>query len=110
MENALHSEINRLKLVPEGHLRWLDKPQSRQLPLVAFETRLYDSHLDKIGMLESSFAEKVVLFYGQLHFVNALQKVRPGYYEVQGGEAYFLHTYGNAITKALKYVPSTEDW
>jgi len=106
--NALRSEIHRLKLILEGHLRWIEKPQSRELPLVAFETALYDSHLDKIGMLESSFAQKVVLFYGTLHFVNALQKARADYYQVTDGDAYFARTYSKAILKALKYVPPTE--
>jgi len=102
---ALRSEIDRLRLVLEGHLRWIAKPQSRELPLVAFDTALYDSHLDKIGMLESDFAKWVVQFYSVLHFVNALQKVRSEYYQVEGGEEFFLRTYSKAINKAIKYVP-----
>ena len=104
--NALRSEIDRLTVVLVGYQRWIEKPQSRELPLVAFETGLYDSHQDKIGTLESRFATKVVLFYGALHFINALQKVRADYYKVTDGDAYFERTYSKAIRKALKYVPS----
>ena len=104
--NALGSEINRLKEVLEGHLRWIDKPQSRELPLVPFDTRLYDTHLKKIGILKSDFAEWVVRFYGQLHFVDKLQEARPGYYQVDDGKAHFLRTYSNAINKAIGYIRS----
>lgn len=103
--NALRSEINRLTEVLQGHLRWIDKPQSRKLPIVAFETRLYDSHLGNIGMLDAKFAKEVVHFYGALHFVNALQKARADYYEVENGVEYFFHSYRKAILKAIEHLP-----
>ena len=103
--NALQSDVDRLRDVLSGHLRWIEKPQFTELPLVAFDTALYDSYLAKIGMLEPSFAKKVVLFYGQLHFINALQQVRSGYYQVPQGKETFLYTYSKAINKAVKYIP-----
>jgi hypothetical protein len=104
--NALRSDINRLKSVLEGHLRWIEKPQFPKLPLVEFDTALYDSHLDKIGMLDSDFVEGVVLFYGQLHFVNALQKARADYYQVEGGKDVFSRQYKKAIDKAISHIPA----
>lgn len=101
---ALDSDIRRLKDVLDGRLKWMDKPQSHKLPFAPFYTALYDSHLNKIGMLEPSFAKWVVRFYGQLHFVNDLQKLQPQYYQVQGGKDHFFHTYRNAINKALGFI------
>jgi hypothetical protein len=103
--NALRSEIRRLRLVLEGHLRWIDKPEAYDLPLIPFDTALFDAHLDKIGMLESTFAECVVPFYGTLHFINALQQARSGYYQVNEGRDHFARSYKKAIHKAITYVP-----
>jgi hypothetical protein len=98
---ALRSEIDRLKGVLERRLHWLDKPLSRDLPLLPFDTTLYDNHLDKIGMLDSAFAKYVVEFYGTLHFVNKMHKARQEYYAVEGGRTRFFHTYEKNIHKAI---------
>jgi hypothetical protein len=105
---ALQTEILRLRGVLQGHLRWIEKPQSAELPLVPFETAIYDSNVQKIGMLDSSFATTAVLFYGALHFVNSLQKARADYYQVAGGREQFVHSYRKAIQNAFRYASPGE--
>jgi hypothetical protein len=105
VSNALRNEIYRLKDVLEARLRWIDKPESREFPLLPFDTSLYDHQLDKIGMLDSRFAKWVVQFYGQLHFVNDMHAARPEYYQVADGQTSFFYTYGKAIRKAIGYIP-----
>jgi hypothetical protein len=52
--NALQSDIDRLRDVLDGHLRWIAKPEFPELPLVPFDTALYDSHLENEEPIEPS--------------------------------------------------------
>jgi hypothetical protein len=82
-------------------LSWLDKPDSKLLPLVPFETVVYGAQLQRIGLIAPDFAEEVVRFYGMVHFINALQRVKQEYSQVDGGIEHFLGAYKKAIHNSL---------
>ena len=102
LTNAISEEMHRLKHVLAAHLLWIDKPTSAKLPLLPFETAVYDAQLEKLGMLSPDFAKSAVSFYGLVHFINALQRARVSYNEVNADDQ-FVRSYKKAIENALKH-------
>lgn len=98
--NAIGEEMHRLRDVLKAHLAWVEKPTSPKLPLLPFETSVYDAQLNKLGILSPAFAKRAVSFYGMVHFINALQRVKESYDVVDAGEL-FQKSYQKAIRRAL---------
>lgn len=101
IETSLRTEMARVRALLSARLVWLEKEGSRDLPLVPFETSLYDAQVDKIGVCEPAFAAVAVSFYGIVHFVNAFQATREAYARA-GAEASYFTTYANALRRALR--------
>ena len=97
---ALAAEMGRIHTLLADRLTWLKEPGSLDLPLMPFETSLYDAHVGKIGACDPSFATVVVSFYGIVHFLNALQAKREAYENVHELER-FLNTYAKTVHRAL---------
>jgi hypothetical protein len=98
---ALRGEMERIKEALRGQLSWLDKSDSKLLPLVPFETVVHGAQLQRIGLLEPAFAEAEVTFYIMVHFINALQRVKQEYSQVDGGIDHFFGAYKKAIHTSL---------
>ena len=96
---ALKAEMTRINTLLVDRLTWLQEPGSRDLPLLPFETSLYDAQLGKIGMCSPRFAEYVVSFYGIVHFLNILQNTREAY-EAAGSLERFFNTYAKTVRRA----------
>ncbi len=101
--NAITEEMDRLKDVLRSHVSWIGKPTSIELPLVPFQTAVYDAQLEKIGLLDPNFVKKVVSFYGMVGFINALQQTKAEYRRVDGGTDRFVNSYKKAIKKAIEF-------
>jgi hypothetical protein len=100
--NALREEMARIERLLTHRLTWLDEPGTRELPLVPFETTLYDAQVANIGTCETGFASVVVSFYGIVHFLNVFQTTRAGYIRADaGGYERFFNTYKKTIRRAI---------
>jgi hypothetical protein len=100
VETSLRTEMGRIRTLLARRLIWLEKDGSRDLPLLPFETSLYDAQVGKIGACDPSFAAVVVSFYGIVHFLNALQTTREVYVRAGAVESYFK-TYAKTVRRAL---------
>jgi hypothetical protein len=100
--NALRAEMARIERLLTHRLTWLDESGSRELPLVPFETTLYDAQVGNLGTCDADFASVVVSFYGIVHFLNAFQTTRADYVKVEaGGSERFFNTYKKTIRRAI---------
>ena len=81
--------MDRLKDVLRSHVSWIGKPTSIELPLVPFQTAVYDAQLEKIGLLDPNF--------------NALQQTKAEYRRVDGGTDRFVNSHKKAIKKAIEF-------
>ncbi len=99
---ALSAEMARIARLLADRLGWLDEPGSRELPLLPFETALYDAQAGNLGTCDAAFASEVVSFYGIVHFLNAFQTKREDY--IKAGDTNserFFNTYKKTIRRAI---------
>jgi hypothetical protein len=102
VSNALRTEMDRIERLLTHRLTWLDKPGSRDLPLMPFETTLYDAQAGNLGICDAAFASAVVSFYGIVHFLNAFQTKREDYMRAGAGDSErFFNTYKKTIRRAI---------
>jgi hypothetical protein len=100
IETSLRTEMGRIRALLVRRLIWLEKDGSHDLPLLPFETSLYDAQVGKIGACDPSFTTVAVSFYGIVHFLNALQATREAYARADALECYF-NTYAKTVRRAL---------
>jgi hypothetical protein len=102
LTRALNTEMARIERLLTHRLSWLDEPGSCDLPLLPFETTLYDAQVGNLGICDAWFASEVVSFYGIVHFLNAFQTMREEYIRAGAGDLErFFNTYKKTIRRAI---------
>jgi hypothetical protein len=104
VNKAILSEISRLLQVLCSHLGlWHNcmKNKNIDLPVIPFNTDVYDNFLKNIGDLDDKYASDAVGFYGYVKFLNLLQKSRTEYIQIEK-EKEFSKTYEAALYNLVK--------
>ena len=77
-------------------------PQQELQPLVAFNTQVFDQHVDKIDLLDPDLAQKVAEFYYQGHFINDFQKLKESYVSPAQNRLEFYCRYDRILSTHLE--------
>lgn len=79
---AVLAEIQRLLHVLDSHRGWFNsctEDEKLTLPLVPFDTPIFDAQVGHVGVIDTKIVAKVVSFYSYVTFINSLQKMRDQY-------------------------------
>ena len=83
VNKAILAEVSRLLIVLNSHtVFWkhcIDSNKTNHFPLIPFTTDVYKQHVNKIGVINQLIIAHAVKFYGDVEFINALQKQRGNY-------------------------------
>jgi hypothetical protein len=99
---AILAEIQRLLGVLNSHWSWWQNAKDRDVPLIPFSTPVFDEHEKDLGQMDAHAIAKVVNFYGDIKFLNALQKKRSDYIDKDKSKEFdlqYLHTLSNAVER-----------
>lgn len=103
---AVLAEIQRLLHVLESHKGWYtncSESEKNDLPLVPFDTPVYDAQIDHVGGIDRQVVAKVVAFYSYVKFINALQETRDKYPHTENlsGQRFCTH-YASSLDNVIK--------
>lgn len=108
IQQAVYAELVRLLGVVKSHqqvvLAWRSERVHDQ-PLVHFSTDVFDANKEAIGRLDRALVAEVVMAYGWIRFLNALQDARADYRSIstesthKSGDDEFIKVYLDALAK-----------
>jgi hypothetical protein len=100
INKAILAEVARLlRVVVPDHIKWKDKADPKY-PLIRFSTPVYDKQVQNIGGLDDEIVALVVMFYGYLAYINALQKLRLQYIQAEKAHE-FNEQYAKSLERLL---------
>ena len=104
LNRAILSEIFRLFLVLNSHLKWwlnCVENNKTNLPLIQFSLDVHDTYLNKIANLDSQYIFNVVKFYGYIKYLNYLQKSKYKFSKKDLND--FVSIYTNSLHGILEF-------
>jgi hypothetical protein len=104
VNTVILTEISRLLQVVCSSLSWWHdcmKDNNTDLPLIPYNTDVYDNFLKNIGDLDGAYAGSAVGFYGYVKFLNALQQSRDEHIKIHK-EKEFIKTYEVSLYRLVK--------
>jgi hypothetical protein len=99
---AILAEIQRLLAVLESHRDWWKNAKDRNVPLIPLSTPVFDEHEQDIGLMDAHAIARVVNFYGDIKFINALQNKRSDYIDKTKSDEFdqqYLRTLSGAVDR-----------
>lgn len=105
VNNAIQAEIKRMFGVLSSHERWwAERIRLRDTaqPLIPFSHVVYTGQVKSIGVLYRETVDDIVLFYGNVDFINALQGQREQYVAMGSLPEFDWH-YHEALLNCITY-------